>query len=49
MKSWKRRKHMNHWPNLCPWVWYTYGFYHIADGMGRRNWRALYEEPIVYG
>jgi hypothetical protein len=47
--AWKRRKYMNHWINLCPWVWYTYNFYGISRALGRKEWKELYEEKIIYG
>jgi hypothetical protein len=49
MNAWKRRKHMNGWTNLCPWVWYTYDFYHISEGLNRKEWKELYEEKVIYG
>jgi hypothetical protein len=47
-RSYKRRKYMNHWLNLCPWIWYTYGFYHISEGMNRKEWQKLFGEKITW-
>jgi hypothetical protein len=49
MNAWKRRKRMNGWTNLCPWVWYTYDFYHISEGLNRKEWKELYEEKVIHG